>query len=51
MINNVFIRLNIGNKIGMGHFKRCSRLANELTKKNVDCFIISDKKFKDTCQS
>lgn len=43
MINNIFIRLNISNKIGMGHIKRCSRLVEELKKKNINCFIISDK--------
>ena len=44
MINNVFIRLNVGNKIGIGHLKRCLRLADEFSKKNIDCFIVSDKK-------
>ncbi len=42
MIKNIFIRTNFNSNLGIGHYMRCKRLADEFSVKNVNCFFIFD---------
>lgn len=42
MIRNIFIRTNLNSNLGIGHYMRCKRLANEFHAKNVNCFFVCD---------
>ena len=43
-MNHVLFRLNVGTKLGLGHFFRCKYLASEFIKKGYKCIFLIDKK-------
>ena len=43
-MNHVLFRLNVGTKLGLGHFFRCKHLASEFIKKGYKCTFLIDKK-------
>ena len=43
-MNHVLFRLNVGTKLGLGHFFRCKHLASEFIKKGFKCIFLIDKK-------
>ena len=42
-MNHVLFRLNVGTKLGLGHFFRCKYLASEFIKKDTNAFLIDKK--------